>query len=241
MQRILAVRSGGVCVRACNATNPRARLRAARARLQTAGQNLDRLRQLFAAHQQQGTVTQRDVDRLARAHAPNGARFGSRLLLPRPQPRQWPGAGVPRRGGLPRLRAPPAPGLRPRAHALGRLLLDAQPLPPRRLAPGRRRPEQVDAVAPDEPAARLRQRHRGSGHVWQGRFKAFPIAADEHLRSVLRYVERNPLRAGLVERAEDWPWSRLGLWLRPPLKPLPKMLVSSVLQLHPWGNLSSLV
>lgn len=48
-----------------------------------------------------------------------------------------------------------------------------------------------------------------SGHVWQGRFKAFPIQEDEHLRAVLRYIERNPLRAGLVERAEHWPWSSL--------------------------------
>jgi putative transposase len=49
----------------------------------------------------------------------------------------------------------------------------------------------------------------GMGHVYQGRFKSFPIAADEHLLAVLRYVERNPLRAGLVERAEDWQWGSL--------------------------------
>jgi putative transposase len=47
------------------------------------------------------------------------------------------------------------------------------------------------------------------GHVYQGRFKSFPIAEDEHLLAVLRYVERNPRRAGLVERAEDWRWSSL--------------------------------
>ena len=35
------------------------------------------------------------------------------------------------------------------------------------------------------------------------------IAADEHLLAVLRYIERNPLRAGLVERAEDWRWGSL--------------------------------
>jgi putative transposase len=64
-----------------------------------------------------------------------------------------------------------------------------------------------------------RRRYRGSGHVWQGRFKAFPIAQDEHLLTVLRYVERNPLRAGLVTRAEDWLWSSLAAWLRPPLWP----------------------
>jgi putative transposase len=42
-----------------------------------------------------------------------------------------------------------------------------------------------------------------------GVFKAFPIQEDDHLRTTLRYVERNPLRAGLVGRAEDWPWSSL--------------------------------
>ena len=56
---------------------------------------------------------------------------------------------------------------------------------------------------------RYHRHYHGSGHVWQGRFKAFPIAADEHLVTVLRYVERNPLRAGLVKRSEAWPWSSL--------------------------------
>jgi REP element-mobilizing transposase RayT len=56
-----------------------------------------------------------------------------------------------------------------------------------------------------------RKRYGGSGHVWQGRFRAFPIEQDDHLLTVLRYVERNPLRAGLVERAKEWPWSNLPL------------------------------
>ncbi len=51
----------------------------------------------------------------------------------------------------------------------------------------------------------------GSGHLYQGRFKAFPLRTDEHFLTVCRYVERNPLRAGLVPRAERWPWSSLGL------------------------------
>ncbi len=54
----------------------------------------------------------------------------------------------------------------------------------------------------------LRHYHH-SGHVWQGRFKAFPIQQDQHLLTVIRYVERNPLRAGLVSRAEEWIWSSL--------------------------------
>jgi REP-associated tyrosine transposase len=60
--------------------------------------------------------------------------------------------------------------------------------------------------------AHVRRYHRhyqSSGHVWQGRFKAFPIQQDDHLGTVLRYAERNPLRANLVTRAEDWPWSSI--------------------------------
>ncbi|MGD0769116.1 MAG: transposase [Tepidisphaeraceae bacterium] len=49
----------------------------------------------------------------------------------------------------------------------------------------------------------------GEGHVYQGRFKSFPIQDDGHLLTVLRYVEANPLRAKLVSRAQDWPWSSL--------------------------------
>ena len=43
------------------------------------------------------------------------------------------------------------------------------------------------------------KRRVGYGHLYQGRFKSFPIASDEHFYSVVRYVERNALRAGLVE------------------------------------------
>ncbi|MGH6961912.1 MAG: transposase, partial [Dongiaceae bacterium] len=53
--------------------------------------------------------------------------------------------------------------------------------------------------------------HDSSGHVWQGRFKAFPVQDDEHLLTVLRYVECNPLRARLVRRAENWPWASLAI------------------------------
>ncbi len=49
----------------------------------------------------------------------------------------------------------------------------------------------------------------GSGHVYQGPFKSFLIQSDAHLLTVCRYVERNPLRAHLVARAEAWRWSSL--------------------------------
>jgi putative transposase len=54
----------------------------------------------------------------------------------------------------------------------------------------------------------------GSGHVYQGRFKSFPVQEDEHLYTVARYTERNALRANLVRRAEQWHWGSLYRWLR---------------------------
>jgi len=62
--------------------------------------------------------------------------------------------------------------------------------------------------------AHIRRYHRfgelwGTGHLYQGRFKAFPIQTNHHLLTVLRYVEANPLRAQLVPRAEAWKWSSL--------------------------------
>lgn len=54
----------------------------------------------------------------------------------------------------------------------------------------------------------------GSGHVYQGRFKSFPIQADDHYYTVARYVERNARRANLVSRAEDWRWDSLYRWRR---------------------------
>ena len=49
----------------------------------------------------------------------------------------------------------------------------------------------------------------GTGPVYQGRFKSFPVQEDDHFLTLCRYVERNPLRACLVQRAERWRWSSL--------------------------------
>ena len=56
----------------------------------------------------------------------------------------------------------------------------------------------------------VRRYHRhygGHGHLWQGRFKSFPVQQDDHLLIVLRYVLRNPVRAGLARHTDEWPWS----------------------------------
>jgi REP-associated tyrosine transposase len=44
------------------------------------------------------------------------------------------------------------------------------------------------------------------GHLWQGRFASF-VMDEHHLIAAARYIERNPVKAGLVKRPEDWPWS----------------------------------
>ncbi len=55
-------------------------------------------------------------------------------------------------------------------------------------------------------------RSAGTGPIYQGRFKSFPVQEDDHYYTVCRYVERNPLRSALVRRAERWRWS--SLWHR---------------------------
>jgi putative transposase len=49
-------------------------------------------------------------------------------------------------------------------------------------------------------------REKWKGHLWQGRYGSCPLD-DIHLYAAVRYVERNPVRAGLVDRAEEYPWS----------------------------------
>jgi putative transposase len=61
---------------------------------------------------------------------------------------------------------------------------------------------------------RYHKKYGSSGRVWQGRYKAFPIQTDRHLLVVLRYVERNALRANLADRAEGWEWGSLNWRLR---------------------------
>jgi putative transposase len=66
---------------------------------------------------------------------------------------------------------------------------------------------------------------RGTGHLYQGRFKSFPVQTDDHFYTLMRYVERNPKRAELVEHAQEWRWS--SLWRR-------TAGGESLSPLHPW-------
>jgi putative transposase len=56
----------------------------------------------------------------------------------------------------------------------------------------------------------------GSGHLFQGRFKSFLVEKDEYFLQLAKYVEANALRAGMVKKAEEWPWSSLYLRLNNP-------------------------
>ncbi|MEZ5670719.1 MAG: transposase [Alphaproteobacteria bacterium] len=53
---------------------------------------------------------------------------------------------------------------------------------------------------------RINSAHGWTGYLWQGRFASYPMD-DAHLVTAVRYVELNPVRAGLVTRAEAWRWS----------------------------------
>ena len=56
---------------------------------------------------------------------------------------------------------------------------------------------------------RLQTGTRGNGHVYQDRYKSKPVDGAVHYTTLIRYIERNPLEAGIVARAEDWKWSSL--------------------------------
>jgi REP element-mobilizing transposase RayT len=53
------------------------------------------------------------------------------------------------------------------------------------------------------------RRHRFLGHVFRGRYRTDMVEDETYLWSVTRYVHLNPVRAGLVDRPEEWPWSSL--------------------------------
>ena len=56
-------------------------------------------------------------------------------------------------------------------------------------------------------AQTFNRRHGRDGHLFQGRYQARLVQTDEHLLSAVCYVVRNPLRARICERLEEWPWS----------------------------------
>ena len=78
------------------------------------------------------------------------------------------------------------------------------------------------------------RRTAGEGHIYQGRYKSFPVQDDDHFHAVCRYVERNALAARLVARAELWQWGSLWNWLGG--KSAVKLSPWPVARLPGWGK-----
>jgi putative transposase len=78
----------------------------------------------------------------------------------------------------------------------------------------------------------------GSGHLYQGRYKSFLIEGDKHLLSVIRYVERNPLRARMVTQAQNWKFNSLyyRMLKDPHKKFLSEAIQLSITKSKPYGE-----
>lgn len=72
----------------------------------------------------------------------------------------------------------------------------------------------------------VHQKSIGYGHLYQGRYKSFPIEKENYFIQACRYIERNPLRAGLIKKAQDWRWG--SAWVRNKGDAKQKLLLS------PW-------
>ena len=66
----------------------------------------------------------------------------------------------------------------------------------------------------------------GYGHLYQDRYKSFPVETNAYALTLVRYVEQNPLRAKLVQRAEQWRWS--SLWRREKGTPMQRKLLHTL-------------
>ncbi|MCK9431905.1 MAG: transposase [Candidatus Omnitrophica bacterium] len=58
----------------------------------------------------------------------------------------------------------------------------------------------------------FRKKYKYVGHVWQGRFNSRVIDGDQYIINCLEYIHNNPVRAGLVSKASDYPWSSYGFY-----------------------------
>jgi putative transposase len=79
----------------------------------------------------------------------------------------------------------------------------------------------------------LRRQSVGSGTNYQGRYKAIAVKDDPHYLVVCRYVERNPIKAGLVASAADWPWSSASVTAG---STQPRTTEWPVARPEPWGE-----
>ena len=69
------------------------------------------------------------------------------------------------------------------------------------------------------------KKYKRVGHVWQGRYKSSLIDKDNYFVWCGLYVELNPVRAGLVEKPEDWQWSSYTFYISDKVSPLIKEII----------------
>jgi REP element-mobilizing transposase RayT len=67
---------------------------------------------------------------------------------------------------------------------------------------------------------KINRRHQLVGHLFQGRYKAILVQKEAHLLELSRYVVLNPVRAGMVEIPEDWPWSSYAICIGDDIAPV---------------------
>jgi putative transposase len=79
----------------------------------------------------------------------------------------------------------------------------------------------------------------GIGHVYQGRFKSFPVQSNQYYLSVMRYIESNPVRADLVKDSRNWRYSSLAV-KNDPGKNTPKLNAGPLKLPANWNKLVNL-
>jgi len=73
------------------------------------------------------------------------------------------------------------------------------------------------------------KRYKRSGHLWQGRFKSWFVTDEGYLYTLIRYIEYNPLKAELVKKTGEYPYSSAQYFVGQPQKPMPTCLKDSVM------------
>ena len=147
-------------------------------------------------------------------HAKASTSNTRRVCVPRPESVGGGATPVPKGGRLRGVRAHYDRGPCAASPTDFGLVCHADALAFRGLAAGGGGSDGLLPLAGAHPAMRWHVAHNtvGRGHLYQGRFKSFPVAEDGHFLTVCRYVERNALTANVVRRAEDWRWG--SLWAR---------------------------
>jgi REP element-mobilizing transposase RayT len=73
------------------------------------------------------------------------------------------------------------------------------------------------------------KKYKRSGHLWQGRFKSWFVTDDSYLYTLIRYIEYNPLKARLIKKTGEYPYSSAQYFVGTPRKRMPSCLKASIM------------